>query len=143
MINSQVSRLFTPPRPSVPIPHPPIKRRHLGTRFPPPSDRQTHRQPAPRVNSRSGPIEREAERRGTLYRTESHLSRVLQDALTSHLGLSNSSVSVTDESAQTCTCMCTPLSEALVMIGSALHILCIMYKVFNGSNMGCVRRISE
>ncbi len=30
-------------------------------------------------------------------RMESHLSRVLQDTLTSHLGLSNSSVSVTDE----------------------------------------------
>lgn len=29
---------------------------------------------------------------------ESHLSHVLQDALTSHLGLSNSSVSVTEES---------------------------------------------
>lgn len=35
-----------------------------------------------------------------LYRMENHLSSVLQDALTSHLGLSNSSVSVTDESAQ-------------------------------------------
>lgn len=35
-----------------------------------------------------------------LYGMESHLSHVLQDALTSHLGLSNSSVSVTDEPAQ-------------------------------------------
>ncbi len=35
-----------------------------------------------------------------LHRMESHLSHVLQDALTSHLGLSNSSVTVTDESAQ-------------------------------------------
>lgn len=35
-----------------------------------------------------------------LFRTESHLSHGLQDAPTSHLGLSNSSVSVTDELAQ-------------------------------------------
>lgn len=35
-----------------------------------------------------------------LCRMRSHLCRVLQDALTSHLGLSNSSVSVTDELAQ-------------------------------------------
>lgn len=35
-----------------------------------------------------------------LYGMESHLSHVLQDALTSHLGVSNSSVSVTDEPAQ-------------------------------------------
>lgn len=83
-----------------------------------------------------------------MYGMESHLSRVLQDALTSHLGLSNSSVSVTDEPARTrerrlAEYACTLLSEALVMIGSALHILCIMYKVFNGSNTGCVHRISE
>lgn len=74
---------------------------------------------------------------------ESHLSRVLQDALTSHLALSNFSVSVTDEPAHRCKggewpSASTELSEALVMIGSAVHILCIMYKVFNGSNMGCV-----
>lgn len=35
-----------------------------------------------------------------LCRMKSHLHRVLQDTLTSHLGLSNSSVSVTDELAQ-------------------------------------------
>lgn len=74
---------------------------------------------------------------------ESHLSHVLQDALTSHLGLSNSSVSVTDEPAQMqerrkAEYVRAPLSEALVMIGSAVHILCIMDKVFNGNNVGCV-----
>lgn len=97
-----------PHPPSVPTPHPPIKRHHLGTRFLPP---QTVKPSAGlQVNSRSGPIEREEEQRRMLYRMESLLSRVLPDALTSHLGLSNSSVSFTDETAQTCTCTCTPLS---------------------------------
>lgn len=67
-----------------------------------------------------------------LYGMESHLSHVLQDALTSHLGLSNSG----EEEGRVRTR--APLSEALVMIGSAVHILCIMDKVFNGNNVGCV-----
>lgn len=79
----------------MPIPYPPIKRHHMGTRFlPPQTDAPSD---GPQVNSRSGPIEEEEEQRGMLNRVESHLSRVLQDALTCHLGLSNSSVSVTDE----------------------------------------------
>lgn len=72
---------------------------------------------------------------------KSHLYHVLQDALTSHLGLSNSSVSIADELAQNVQYM--PLSVALVMIGSALYIFCIMYKVFNENNVICTEYASK
>lgn len=138
LINSQVSRLFTPP-----VLH--TDSLHTDQTLPSGdhADRRTMSQALGRHKVRA------YRKRGggaVLYRPESHLSQVQQDVLTSHLGLNNSSVSVTDEPAHRCKraeWLSTALTEALVTIGCAVHIFCIMYKVFNGSSMGCACRISE
>lgn len=105
LINSQVSRLFTPPTLCAKSPS--------ADQTPPSGDPSPlsfplfHCHPSDRriISQRTGQLKVRAYRKrrrsnkGMLYGRQSHLSRVLQDALTSHLGLSNSSVSVTDEPA--------------------------------------------
>jgi len=140
-----VPAVYLPP-PSTQSPHPLIKRYHLGIFFP--LSQTDALSSSPQVKSRSGPTAKEEEQRGMLYGKESHLSRVLQDTLTTHLVLSNSSVSVTDEPILCCRSggwlsSCAAIRESLVMICSAGHTSCIMYQVFNGRKMGWIHRRSE
>lgn len=72
-----------------------------------------------------------------------NLSPIQQDSLTSHLDLSNSSVTVTDELAhRSWRGEGVVIIDSLVMMGCAGHTFCIMYKVFSGRKMA-YKSVSE